>query len=354
MVWIKVLAFSLGLALVGVTISAVTRSFVLPRGENVRLTLSIFRAIRLFFELELRLTRNYTRRDRIMALFAPTALVVTPAVMLTLILIGYTAMFWAIGVEPVERAFWMSGSALLTLGFAPVTTLTQTILAFTEAMIGLGLIALLIAYLPAIYSAFSARENLVALLEVYAGSPPSAFELISRASRIRGLGYLGELWTSWEIWFAALEESHTSLLILAYFRSPSPDRSWVTAAGTVLDAAALAASTLDIPPDPRANLCIRAGYLALRSLARLFGIRYNPDPKPYDPISIQREEFDRTCDMLLESGIPLKNDRDQAWKDFSGWRVNYDRVLLSLAELTMAPYASWTSDRPAPKWVEPE
>ena len=43
--------------------------------------------------------------------------------------------------------------------------------------------------------------------------------------------------------------------------------------------------------------------------------------------------------------MPLKADLEQAWRDFAGWRVNYDRVLLSLAELTMAPYAPWSSDR---------
>jgi hypothetical protein len=44
-------------------------------------------------------------------------------------------------------------------------------------------------------------------------------------------------------------------------------------------------------------------------------------------------------------GVPLKADLEQAWRDFAGWRVNYDRVLLPLAALTMAPYAPWSSDR---------
>jgi hypothetical protein len=342
----KIFAFITGLVIVGITLSAVTRSYVLPRGEKVGLTTSIFRVVRSLFDLQLRFTHTYAARDRVMALYGPTSLILTPLVLLTLILIGYTCMFWGIGVEPLQQAFWLSGSSLLTLGFAPVDTLGQTILAFSEAMIGLGLVAVLIAYLPAIYSAFSTRENLVALLEVYAGSPPSAFELISRAARIRGLDYLGELWASWEIWFAAVEESHTSLGVLPFFRSPSPDRSWVTAAGTVLDAASLAASTLDIPPDPRANLCIRAGYLALRGIAQFFKIPYDPNPASEDPISIRREEFDAACELLLSRGIPLKNDREQAWRDYAGWRVNYDRVLLALAELTMAPFAVWSSDRP--------
>jgi hypothetical protein len=43
----------------------------------------------------------------------------------------------------------------------------------------------------------------------------------------------------------------------------------------------------------------------------------------------------------------LKADQEQAWRDFNGWRVNYDEVLLQLAAMTMAPYAPWSSDRSA-------
>jgi hypothetical protein len=62
-------------------------------------------------------------------------------------------------------------------------------------------------------------------------------------------------------------------------------------------------------------------------------------------ISITREEFNEALDQLAANGVPLKADRDQAWKDYSGWRVNYDTVLLAICELIMAPYAPWSSDR---------
>src|SRR3972149_2496517 len=73
------------------------------------------------------------------------------------------------------------------------------------------------------------------------------------------------------------------------------------------------------------------------------GTPHAPDPKPTDPISITREQFDYTLRILEEEGVPLKPDRDQAWRDFAGWRVNYDAVLLALAKLTMAPPAPWSS-----------
>ena len=51
------------------------------------------------------------------------------------------------------------------------------------------------------------------------------------------------------------------------------------------------------------------------------------------------------CAELTAAGVPLKADRDQAWRDFQGWRVNYDTVLLALCALVVAPPAKWSSDR---------
>ena len=44
--------------------------------------------------------------------------------------------------------------------------------------------------------------------------------------------------------------------------------------------------------------------------------------------SLARSEFDEVADQLAAAGVPLKADRDKAWRDFAGWRVNYDAVLV--------------------------
>lgn len=336
--------------LVGLFISisalvSATRTLVLPRAAPDRIVGAVFGTMRRLFEFRLRWVNTYAERDRVMALYAPICLLLLLPVWLTLVLIGFMGMFWGIGVRPWRVAFSLSGSSLLTLGYSPVNDLPQTILSFSEATIGLIFVAMLIAYLPTMYTTFSRRESAVGMLEVRAGSPPTAVEMLARYHRLGRLGHLTELWSTWEVWFADIEESHTSLAALAFFRSPDPHRSWVTAAGAVLDAAAMTASTVDVPRDPQADLCIRAGFVALRRIADFFGISYEPDPAPDDPISIIREEFDAVYDELAAAGVPLKPDRDQAWRDFAGWRVNYDTVLLALADLTMAPYAPWISDR---------
>jgi len=102
---------------------------------------------------------------------------------------------------------------------------------------------------------------------------------------------------------------------------------------------------VDTPRDIRARLCLRAGYIAMRRIGDRFDVPYNRDATfPEGPIGIQREAFDAAYEMLEREGVPLKKDRDQAWQDFAGWRVNYDAVLGALAELIMAPQAPWSID----------
>ena len=200
-----------------------------------------------------------------------------------LILTGYAAIYWALGAGDLFAAFHLSGSSLFTLGFDIAKTPATTVVAFSEAMIGLMLVGLLIAYLPTMYSAFSRREQAVNLLEVRAGSPPSALEMLLRFHRNQGLEKLPDYWPLWEAWFADIEESHTTLPTLVFFRSPRSENSWVTAAGTVLDAAAITLSAIEIPYEVSAALCIRAGFLSLRRIANYFDI-----PSPRIPATRQR------------------------------------------------------------------
>jgi hypothetical protein len=341
----RLLSFLFGGGLIVLTLRSAIHTFVLPRGVPDRLPRLLFRGMRLLFDVRTRRAATYEQRDRVMAMYAPLSLVLLPGVYLTLTMLGYAGVFWALGAETWRIAFTLSGSSILTLGFATVEDLPKTLVMFSEGGIGLTLVALVISYLPTMYAAFSRRENLVTMLEVRAGSPPSAIELIKRYDRLARWDKLNDLWVQWESWFADVEETHTSFGALTFFRSPQPDHSWVTAAGAVLDAASLVVAAVDIPPDPQANLCLRAGYICFRRICDFQMIPYDLAPQPTDPISIARAEFDAAYDELRAAGVPMKADRAQAWRDFSGWRVNYDRTLLALAALTMAPFALWSSDR---------
>lgn len=328
-------------------------TFVLPRAARSQLNRIVFGILRRLFDFLTHFAKTYRQKDAIMAYYAPLALLLLLPTWYLLILLGYAAIYWAVGVESLFAAVRLSGSSMLTLGFELSKTPLVTLIVFTEAVIGLMLVGLLIAYLPTMYSAFQRREQVVNMLEVRAGSPPSALEMLLRYNRIHGLDQLADYWKTWEAWFADIEESHTTLPALIFFRSPRAENSWVTAAGAILDCASITLSALDIPYQPSAALNIRAGFLALRRIANYFDIPNPQDPRyPNTPICVEREEFEKVLDQLAEAGLPIKADRAQAWQDFAGWRVNYDRSLILLCGLVMAPQASWSSDR-APQFRLP-
>ncbi len=343
---LRLFVFLLGLSLIYVTMRSALITFVLPRSAPEKISRTWFRLLRRIFDLRLHWTKDYLQRDRIMAVYAPLALLSLLPIWLLFVTLGFACLYWATGMNSQREDLILSGSSLLTLGFARGDYPIHDLLAFVEATLGLILVAVLIAYLPAMYGAFSRRESAVSRLAVRAGTPPSAIEFILRAQRINALNNMHDFWQEWEIWFAEIEESHTSLAALVFFRSPNPLHSWVTASGAVLDTAAIMLSTVDVLPQPQAALCIRAGYLALQSIGKFFNVDFPTSPLfPDEPISIMRTEFDELCNILKDKGVPLKEDLDQAWLDFGGWRVNYDRVLLALATLTMAPDAHWSTDR---------
>lgn len=342
---VHVLAFALGCGLVLTALLSAIRTFVVPRGAAPdALTRSAFILTRYAFELPLRRASHH-RREAALAYYAPVTLLALPIVWLACVLLGYAAIYWALGASSWGAAITVSRLSLLYLGSNISGIPGGTIVAFSETVLSLLLAAILVSYLPAIYGAFSQREQAVTGLETQAGTPPTPVKMLKRYHLIEGMSQISEVWTTWRAWFETVEESHTALAPLVFYRSPQPRRSWVTAAGAVLDTASLAASTLDRPRDARAELCIRAGYLCLRRVATPFGIPFNEEPAPTDPISVSRQEYDAVYDELAALGIPLKADRDRAWRDFVGWRVNYDAVLIGLAVLTTAPPGVWSSDR---------
>jgi hypothetical protein len=343
---VRIAVAIVGLAVVAVTLASALQTVVVPRAVVTRLTWVHFAWIRKVFDAIANPRRSFAARDRVLAIYAPLALVTLPAVWITLVVAGFALVFWGTGVDPLSEAIAISGSSLTTLGFERPDGLGREVISIVEASLGLGLVALLISYLPSIYSAFQRRERVVGGLQARAGLPPTPVKLYRRYVRIGWLDRVGDdVFPLWESWFVDIEESHTSQPWLIFFRSPHPERSWINAAGCVLDIAALHNAVVDLPHDPRADIFLRAGYLSLRRIATAFDIRYDDDPASDDPISVSRAEFDAACGELAANGVPLIDDLDQGWRDFAGWRVNYDAVLIGLARLVIAPPAPWVSDR---------
>lgn len=349
---LRVVAFVAGAVLVLGTFLSAVKTVVVPRATSLRITRGVFMATRALFDRIAHDNRSFADRDRLLAVYSPLSFVLLPLTWVTLTIIGFTGIQWGLTGGLIRDSFLVSGSSMLTLGVLFRRTLPAATFSYAEAAIGLILVALLISYLPTIYASFSRREMLVGMLESRAGLPPSPYEMLVRFNRIGALGTIDEdLFLRWEEWFVEVEESHTSFAGIVFFRSPHPERSWITAAGCVLDTAAIYLSVVDSPWSPRAALCLRSGFLCLRRIAVYFGLPVDIDPAPDDPISVTRREFDLMLFELDAAGIPLKPNRDQAWTDFQGWRVNYDKALVGIAHMVIAPDGRWSTDRPGVRMI---
>jgi len=340
---VHAVAFAAGVWLALRVLLSAIRAFILPRGSRDPIVGFVFRELRRVFNRLAPKSRPYRERDRIFSYYAPIALAVLAVTWLILVMLGFTAIFWATGEYTVGEAFRLSGSSLLTLGSSIPTTGVDAIFTFIEAITGLGLAALLVGYLPTMYAAYARRELEVSLLEVWADRPASAATMLTRYQQLRRLDGLTDEWRRWELWFAEVGQSHTTLSAIAFYRSAQPDQSWIVAAGAVLDATALSRSLLDIPADVQADLTIRAGTTALRRIADFFGIKYNATPTLDDVTSVTRAKFDAVAAELEAAGLPLRPDRDAAYRDFNGSRAAYDRPLLALSRLVLAPEALWNT-----------
>ena len=163
-IFLRILAFIIGLGVVINTLFSALSTFVLPRSARSRLNRILFGLLRRVFEKLMRFAKTFEQKDAIFAYYAPIGLMLLVPTWYMLMTIGYASMYWALGVGDIYTDLRLSGSSSLTLGFATSDNFLVNLLVFSEATLGLILVALLIAYLPTMYSAFSRREESVAQL----------------------------------------------------------------------------------------------------------------------------------------------------------------------------------------------
>ena len=344
---IRWVGFAIGVALVVLTAIAVIFTLVLPRARAApqKLSMVINRAtLGSFVRIASRSSR-YETVDGRLAPAGPVALILQLGLWLTCFFLGFALMQWPYA-ESFTHAMQLSGSGLLTVGFAtPAAGGESSTVTIISAATGAIVIALQIAYLPAIYSAYSRRETLVTMLESRAGVPAWGPELLVRHRLAEITDTLPELYDEWEKWSAEVSESHTTYPVLTLFRSPEPWYSWVLALLAVLDGAAMHLSLNPETAPSEARLCLRMGFTAFRRIATSLDWDYDSDPLPDADISLTYAEFEHAVHLLHEAGFGMEHTAEQAWPHFKGWRVNYENLAYRLADMTIAPPAPWSGPR---------
>jgi branched-subunit amino acid transport protein len=338
--WVRILCGFVGLIIQVVVLDAAIRTFLLPRVANVpfsRYTALVIRKIFWFIAGH----KSYLTKDRILSLYASIVLLTYQALWLGFSVVAFAFFFIAAGTPHFSQAFEISGSSLFTLGIVAIHHGAVSVLEYIEAALGLTLLALLIAFIGPLYQAFQRREYAVSRLTVRAGIPATPWGVLEIAQSVESYDRLDELWREWEQWFIDVGETHTTLPILNFYRSPTPTQTWIGCAATVLDAAALFNAAVDAKPSPTAGLCIRAGWLTLRRIGDYFKVPYPTELTNDIPISLTREQFEIVLGRLELVGVPILADHDAAWSDFVGWRVNYDVLIERFYILFTCPRSDW-------------
>ncbi len=339
------IAFALGVFLLALTFWDLFETVVVPRP-----TPGWFRIARYLVRGSWRIIRTVRdgqhRRayDTMLGLFAPAVTVALLAAWLICLVVGYGLVLWAIRDElapmPTDlgTSIYFSATSLLTIGFGDIvaTGTLARIVVTTAAVGGLGAVALVVTFLFSLYGSYQRREIEVVRLQAAAGGPPSAVALLETYATLDLVDRLPRLFDDWQRWAVEVLDSHIAYPLLGFFRSSHDNLSWISALGSVLDAASLVLTTIEDVPRGEAKLFKRVGTHLVEDI-------YNLGFQVGVTGALDRSDYEAACYRLREAGYRLAPDED-AWPKFEAARATYALRLEAMARYWATPATSWLGD----------
>jgi hypothetical protein len=254
-------------------------------------------------------------------------------------------------LDHMRTDLYVSGTTLTTLGPGDVIPRSHTVraLMILESGAGLGFVALVIGYLPVLYTAFSRREVSIALLDARAGSPPTAAELLTRHGFDGGHIALIELMAEWERWCAELLESHISYPVLCYYRSQHDNQSWLASLTALLDACALVIAGVEGVPARQAQLTFAIARHALVDLGHVFHIEKRTaqiasGSGGESATRLPPDQFDALCGALAGTEVQLCAGRETMQR-LTKLRSLYEPQAQALSEFLLMPLPPWIAEQ---------
>lgn len=320
-------------------------TILLPRRlpADVRVSRLVFRLLWRVWKFFGRGIRARNRRELFLSFYAQISLIVVFAVWATGIIVGFSVLHWSLGsavhgssgMTGFPADLYLSGSTFFTLGLGDVVPMTglSRFLTVLEAGLGFGFLALVIAYVPVLYQSFSPREARITMLDEWAGSPPTAGQILRRAFESQNPGEeLNRLFRDWESGAANILESHLSYPILAFFRSQHDNQSWLGSLCSVLDAAALVSAGVKGIDPFQARLTFAIGRHTLVDVSQVF--RLTPVSGGFERIGADRiAELRR---WLVDAGVPL-DESAEAGARLEELRGLYAPYVVALSDYLAMP-----------------
>jgi hypothetical protein len=292
--------------------------------------------------------RSDAVRERLLATFAPVSVLALLGVWVVQQVLGFGLIWWGMGgisgAESLADSIYYSGVVYFTLGFGELvpTEIVPRIGALVEALSGVLTTALVIGYLPALYSAYSERERQLLMLDDATEGRMTPANLLKSRAPNGDIESMYPFFESWEAWVASVIETHSTFPMLVLFRSKDPGQHWITALGVVTDAALQSLLVKDTEGSPP--------YWFLRRAIRLFdqltagvdltGHRMgSPDFETFS--DDDRERFLRSLyDDLADHGFDLV-PYEEGLAALRNMRERYAAALEYLIDSLLAPRGFW-------------
>jgi hypothetical protein len=285
-------------------------------------------------------------RESFLGYFGPLSLIMLLVVWAIGLIFGFALVQYGVGEhvrlgnEPITFGILLyhSGETFFTLGYGDITPQSPLAraLAVMEAGMGFAFLGVVVGYLPVIYSAFSAREVEISLLDSRAGSPPSAGELLARLGCCPDPVVLDAIFRDWERWAAELLASHISYPVLCFFRSQHSNQSWLGALTVMLDVTSLVLAGIEGIPKEQARLTFAMARHAAVDLTQVVNAKFDPQRRDRLPT----EELEALRKRLAEAGMRVKQD-EAADQKLLKMRSLYEPYCEGLAQRLMLSTPGW-------------
>jgi hypothetical protein len=271
--------------------------------------------------------------DTMLGFFGPLALISQLLIWTVGLILGFALLeYAAIGGSFGHGLLFSSGLFLNAEAVSGSTTVH--VIALVEAAVAIGVLFIVIGYLPAVYGSFSRREIAVTQLATLAGSPPSAGVVLLRASDRERWRELEQDLREWEAWVAELMETHLSYPILGFYRSQHVNQNWLAALTAMTDVAAFVTAVESDGEVEAGELTYAIGRHALADLAHQYRVEEGPADRLTD------EQFAQLYE-LVESGLSRPVSLDEARERLRKLRLAYEPKAEGLSRLLALDLPPW-------------
>jgi hypothetical protein len=299
-----------------------------------------------------RLPEDSTWRERMLAVFGPLLLIELLFAWALLQICGFALIWWGLGDIPtigsLTDSWYYSGVVFFTVGFGEIvpTEVVPRAGAVLEAFFGVITVALVIGYLPSLYSAYSDRERALMTLDAGGTDRITPTALVMAWAPDADPKKIDAQFERWEEWAAAILETHSTVPLLAMFRSHDRRQNWVTALGLLCDAA-LHAQIIMGATDGHAYWFLRRAEAIFREMTQ--GVDLTPYQHDGDRPEIGSELFRDLYTDLTAHGFrlrPYEEAAEYAWQA----RQTFAPAMEYLIDDLLCPRGFWSIDSTVRSW----